>query len=80
MARHVQSIEQDVDASVGSFQLIELAPSILSADFADLQAQAVTEGGGTAIHVDVMDGHHPSLALLAPGEPPSQFPSKQLFG
>jgi ribulose-phosphate 3-epimerase len=39
--------------------LIELAPSILSADFARLaeQVRAASEGGGTVIHVDVMDGH-----------------------
>jgi ribulose-phosphate 3-epimerase len=39
--------------------LIELAPSILSADFARLgeQVARAAEGGGTIIHVDVMDGH-----------------------
>jgi len=39
--------------------LIELAPSILSADFAHLadQVRAATEGGGTLVHVDIMDGH-----------------------
>jgi ribulose-phosphate 3-epimerase len=39
--------------------LIELAPSILSADFARLgeQVRAAGEGGGTVIHVDIMDGH-----------------------
>jgi ribulose-phosphate 3-epimerase len=39
--------------------LIELAPSILSADFARLaeQVTSAAEGGGTVIHVDVMDGH-----------------------
>ncbi len=40
-------------------RLIELAPSILSADFARLaeQVRSATEGGGTVIHVDIMDGH-----------------------
>ncbi|MGE0406577.1 MAG: ribulose-phosphate 3-epimerase [Candidatus Korobacteraceae bacterium] len=39
--------------------MIEIAPSILSADFARLaeQAQAAAEGGATLLHVDVMDGH-----------------------
>jgi ribulose-phosphate 3-epimerase len=39
--------------------LIELAPSILSADFARLgeQVRAAAEGGATVIHVDIMDGH-----------------------
>ncbi len=39
--------------------MIELAPSILSADFAHLadQVRAATEGGGTLVHVDIMDGH-----------------------
>jgi ribulose-phosphate 3-epimerase len=39
--------------------LIELAPSILSADFARLgeQVRAAGEGGAGVIHVDIMDGH-----------------------
>jgi len=38
--------------------MIELAPSILSADFARLgaEAQAVVQGGATVLHVDTMDG------------------------
>jgi len=49
--------------------LIDLAPSILSADFARLgeQVHAAREGGGTVIHVDVMDGHFvPNLTLGPP--------------
>jgi ribulose-phosphate 3-epimerase len=49
--------------------LIELAPSILSADFAHLaeQVQAAAEGGGTVIHVDVMDGHFvPNITIGPP--------------
>jgi ribulose-phosphate 3-epimerase len=48
---------------------IELAPSILSADFARLaaDAQAAIEGGGTLLHVDVMDGHFvPNITIGPP--------------
>ena len=50
-------------------RLIELAPSILSADFAHLadQVARAAEGGGTVIHVDVMDGHFvPNMTLGPP--------------
>jgi ribulose-phosphate 3-epimerase len=50
-------------------KLIELAPSILSADFARLgeQIHSATEGGGTVIHVDVMDGHFvPNITIGPP--------------
>jgi len=46
--------------------LIELAPSILSADFARLaeEVRAASEGGGSVIHVDIMDGHFvPNLTI-----------------
>jgi ribulose-phosphate 3-epimerase len=48
--------------------LIELAPSILSADFARLgeQVARAAEGGGTIIHVDVMDGHFVPNITLGP--------------
>jgi ribulose-phosphate 3-epimerase len=49
--------------------LVELLPSILSADFARLgeEVQAAERGGGTVIHVDVMDGHFvPNLTLGPP--------------
>jgi ribulose-phosphate 3-epimerase len=49
--------------------LIELAPSILSADFAHLadQVEQATAGGGSVVHVDVMDGHFvPNLTLGPP--------------
>lgn len=49
--------------------MVELAPSILSADFARLaeQIQAAERGGGTIIHVDVMDGHFvPNITIGPP--------------
>lgn len=49
--------------------LIELAPSILSADFARLgeQARAAVEGGATLLHMDVMDGHFvPNITIGPP--------------
>ena len=49
--------------------MIELLPSILSADFAHLadQVAAAERGGGTAIHVDVMDGHFvPNITIGPP--------------
>jgi len=49
--------------------LIELAPSILSADFGHLAEQVgrAQEGGASVVHVDVMDGHFvPNLTLGPP--------------
>ena len=49
--------------------MIELAASILSADFARLgsEAQAAVEGGATVLHVDIMDGHFvPNLTIGPP--------------
>ena len=49
--------------------MVELAPSILSADFARLgeQAQAAVQGGATLLHVDVMDGHFvPNITIGPP--------------
>jgi ribulose-phosphate 3-epimerase len=49
--------------------LIELAPSILASDFAHLadQVEQATAGGGSLIHVDVMDGHFvPNLTVGPP--------------
>jgi ribulose-phosphate 3-epimerase len=48
---------------------ILLAPSILSADFARLaaDAQLALQGGGSLLHVDVMDGHFvPNITLGPP--------------
>ena len=49
--------------------MVELLPSILSADFAHLadEVAAAERGGGTMIHVDVMDGHFvPNITLGPP--------------
>ena len=49
--------------------MVELLPSILSADFANLarDVAAAEAGGGTVIHVDVMDGHFvPNITLGPP--------------
>ena len=48
---------------------IDIAPSILSADFARLgeEIQAVERGGATILHVDVMDGHFvPNITIGLP--------------
>jgi ribulose-phosphate 3-epimerase len=49
--------------------MVELLPSILSADFAHLadQIAAAERGGGTTIHVDIMDGHFvPNITIGPP--------------
>ncbi|MBV8632082.1 MAG: ribulose-phosphate 3-epimerase [Silvibacterium sp.] len=49
--------------------MVELLPSILSADFAHLadEVKAAERGGGTVIHFDVMDGHFvPNLTIGPP--------------
>jgi ribulose-phosphate 3-epimerase len=50
-------------------RLIEIAPSILSADFARLgeEISAVERGGAGLLHVDVMDGHFvPNITIGLP--------------
>jgi ribulose-phosphate 3-epimerase len=62
--------------------LPQIAPSILSADFARLAAHAkqAIEGGAGLLHVDVMDGHFVPNITIGPrwwhgcGKP-STFPS-----
>jgi ribulose-phosphate 3-epimerase len=49
--------------------MVEIAPSILSADFTRLgeQIAAAERGGATIIHVDVMDGHFvPNITIGLP--------------
>ena len=49
--------------------MVEIAPSILSADFSRLgeEIKAAERGGAGLIHVDVMDGHFvPNLAIGTP--------------
>ncbi|MBV9209560.1 MAG: ribulose-phosphate 3-epimerase [Acidobacteria bacterium] len=49
--------------------MVELAPSILSADFTRLGAEieAVERGGASVVHVDVMDGHFvPNITVGLP--------------
>jgi ribulose-phosphate 3-epimerase len=49
--------------------MVELLPSILSADFARLgeEVAAAEKGGGTVIHVDIMDGHFvPNITIGPP--------------
>jgi ribulose-phosphate 3-epimerase len=47
---------------------VELAPSILSANFARLadDAKAALDGGGTVLHVDIMDGHFVPNITIGP--------------
>src|SRR6185503_3125423 len=48
---------------------IDIAPSILSADFSRLgeEIEAVERGGATILHVDVMDGHFvPNITIGLP--------------
>jgi ribulose-phosphate 3-epimerase len=54
-----RSREALINSHAGANLLIELAFSILASDFAHLadEVAAAERGGGTIVHVDVMDGH-----------------------
>src|SRR5271169_4979767 len=52
-----------------TYARIEIAPSILAANFANLgdDVRIVEEAGADIIHVDVMDGHFvPNISLVIP--------------
>src|SRR6202034_829379 len=49
--------------------MVELVPSILSADFSKLgsEIEAAERGGGSVIHIDIMDGHFvPNITMGPP--------------
>ena len=52
-----------------NFRTVEIAPSILAADFASLgdAIRSVEQGGARMLHVDVMDGHFvPNISIGVP--------------
>src|SRR3989442_13596686 len=52
-----------------NFRTVEIAPSILAADFASMgdAIRSVEQGGARMLHVDVMDGHFvPNISIGVP--------------